>query len=61
MQVIQSQTEGAQIVKVIRTVHTYGKGTPDDPYRLTAKYWTKEGRLIAEHDINDDPMNPLLR
>lgn len=53
------QTESAEIVEVIRSVHQYGTGERDDPVRLESRYWTKEGKLIVGMDLNDDPMNPL--
>lgn len=61
MKVAQIQTERAQIVEVIRTVHVYGKGTGDDPTRVEAWYWTKTGDFLVKFDINDDPMSAVYQ
>lgn len=48
----------AEEVRVIRTVCRIGDGTPDDPMRMVASYWTLDGKLIAEMSVNDDPYSP---
>lgn len=53
--------ESAEVIEVIRTVHVYGNGTPEDPMRAEARYWTLEGDLLAKIDINEDPLSPLPR
>jgi hypothetical protein len=50
----------ARIVEMIRTVCTIGTGVDGDPVRTIACYWSKDGKLIAQININDDPY-ALLR
>lgn len=41
---------GAQLIEVIRVKISSGVGTPEDPARLVAQYWSKKGRLIFVED-----------
>ena len=45
---VMEGTIAASVIEVIRTVSVVGKGTPEDPVREIAQYWTNKGRLIAE-------------
>lgn len=38
----------AEVVKVIRTENTEGKGTEEDPVRTKVRYWTLKGEPIAQ-------------
>lgn len=49
----------AKVVEVIRCVSEMGTGKDGDPYRTIVFYWSKNGKLIASMDINDDPYSPL--
>lgn len=45
-----------QLVEVIYIVTRRGVGTAKDPKRMLLQYWSKDGRLLAEHDtLNDAP------
>ena len=41
---------GAQVVEVIKVIGSSGAGTPEDPVRRVAQYWSKKGRLICIED-----------
>ncbi|KKL64167.1 hypothetical protein LCGC14_2167770 [marine sediment metagenome] len=40
----------AEVIRVIHTNVTIGKGTPEDPIRLVQQYWSLEGILLAFWD-----------
>ena len=44
----------AELIEVIHTVATRGKGVHDDPIRNVNQYWSKDGELLAEKDIIRD-------
>lgn len=39
-----------ELIEVIHTTATRGKGTNENPVRLVHQYWDKEGNLLAEKD-----------
>lgn len=39
------------VIQVIRTVAMRGAGTPEDPFRNVTQFWTMDGLLIKETDI----------
>lgn len=39
-----------EIVEVIHTESTRGKGTEENPVRIVHQYWDKDGKLLAEND-----------
>ncbi len=41
----------AELIEVIHTVATRGKGVHGDPIRNVDQYWSKDGELLAEKDI----------
>lgn len=41
----------AELIEVIHTVATRGKGVHGDPIRNVDQYWSKDGKLLAEKDI----------
>lgn len=41
----------AKIIELIYTEASIGDGTQDSPYRLTPQLWTKDGKLVAEKDM----------
>ena len=43
-------TSSAEVIQVIRTTATIGKGNEEDPCRIVIQYWSLEGKLLAEHD-----------
>ncbi len=44
----------AELIEVIHTVATRGKGVHGDPIRNVDQYWSKDGKLLAEKDIIRD-------
>lgn len=40
----------AEIIRVIHTISSKGKGTADDMGRLVDQYWSFNGKLLAERD-----------
>lgn len=44
----------AELIEVIHTVATRGKGVHGDPIRNVDQYWSKDGELLAEKDIIRD-------
>lgn len=54
-----------KVVEMIRMERRIGNGTEEYPFRVVVGYWMKNGKLIAEYDINDDPYfepeKPLYR
>jgi Fe2+ transport system protein B len=54
-------TRMAKIIEVIETVSTRGNGV-DTVHRQVIQYWTKEGKLLAEHDpCANDNMDKLSK
>lgn len=45
--------EYAKIISIIETKSFKGAGTTNDPVRTVIKYWTLDGKLIAEKDTSD--------
>ena len=41
-----------EMVEVIRVIHAEGDGTKEDPVRLVAQYWEKNGKHIGKMDMN---------
>lgn len=39
-----------QVTEVIKVKVSSGAGTPEDPARLVAQYWSKKGRLMFVED-----------
>ena len=54
-----------KVVEVIRLETKAGNGTEEDPFHIIVQYWMKNGKMIAEYEINDDPyfepQQPLYR
>lgn len=40
----------AELIEVIHTTATRGKGTNESPVRIVHQYWDKKGNLLAEKD-----------
>lgn len=40
----------AELIEVIHTEATRGKGTEESPIRVVHQYWSKDGILLAEKD-----------
>ncbi len=43
-------TDSASVVPVIKTVSLVGRGTNEDPCRSVTRYWSVDGKLLAEND-----------
>lgn len=39
-----------QVIKVIEAEEPEGKGIESDPYRIVKRYYTLDGKLLAEND-----------
>ena len=39
------------VIQVIKTVAVRGSGTEEDPFRNITQFWTLDGSLIVEFDI----------
>jgi hypothetical protein len=40
----------AEVIQVIRTMESHGKGTHDNPHRFVLQYWSVGGTLLAVYD-----------
>ncbi len=40
----------AKLIEVIVTHSLRGSGKDEDPIRLVMEYWSKDGKLLCEHD-----------
>lgn len=45
--------ETAEVVRVIHTVKLCGSGVKEDPLRFLHRYWSMDGKLLAETDTLD--------
>ena len=43
--------DSARVVTVIETKEEVGHGTPEDPFRIIAKYWGLTGELLGTRVI----------
>lgn len=43
-------TDSARVTKVLETRALIGRGTEDDPHRFLYRYWSFDGKLLAESD-----------
>lgn len=43
--------DSARVVTVIETKEEVGHGTPEEPFRIVAKYWGLTGELLGERVI----------
>lgn len=48
-----------KVIQVIRTAHTEGAGTKEDPKRVVNSYWSLEGELLAVNDPAQSDQEPL--
>ena len=44
-------TDSAKVIQVIETTALRGSGTNEDPSRIVIQYWSLEGKLLAENDL----------
>lgn len=49
--IIPDAVTSVDVIQVIRTVAMRGAGTPNDPFRNITQFWTMDGFLIKETDI----------
>lgn len=54
-------TTKAKIMKVIVTESLVGHGTNKDPCRNVIRYWSLDGRLLAEYDSLITANDPFLQ
>ena len=47
------KVDKVNLQQVIRVEHVVGKGTTDSPVKKVVQFWTTNGVLIAEKDINE--------
>lgn len=47
----------AEVVQVIHVLATRGDGTDENPIRLVRQFWSLDGTLLAESDV--DSSEPL--
>lgn len=50
-EIIPDAVTSVDVIQVIRTVAMRGVGTPNDPFRNITQFWTMDGLLIKETDI----------
>ena len=43
-------TDSAKVIQVIQTTAPIGKGTEEDPNRITKQFWSLDGKLLASVD-----------
>lgn len=43
--------DSARVVTVIETKEEVGHGTPEDPFRIVAKYWSLDGKLLGTYPV----------
>lgn len=43
--------DSARVVTVIETQEEVGHGTPEDPFRIVAKYWGLNGELLGKRVV----------
>lgn len=43
--------DSARVVTVIETQEEVGNGTPEDPFRIVAKYWGLNGELLGKRVV----------
>lgn len=47
-------TQSASIIELIKTVTSEGDGTPENPFKLVTRYWTKEGNLLFKEGTQEN-------
>lgn len=52
--IIPDAVTSVDVIQVIRTVAMRGAGTPEDPFRNITQFWTMDGLLIKETDIQTE-------
>ena len=55
--IIPDAVTSVDVIQVIRTVAMRGAGTPNDPFRNITQFWTMDGTLIKETDIQMEATN----
>ena len=55
--IIPDAVTSVDVIQVIRTVAMRGAGTPNDPCRNITQFWTMDGALIKETDIQMEANN----
>ena len=55
--IIPDAVTSVDVIQVIRTVAMRGAGTPNDPFRNITQFWTMDGALIKETDIQMEANN----
>jgi hypothetical protein len=52
--IIPDAVTSVDVIQVIRTVAMRGAGTQEDPFRNITQFWTMDGLLIKETDIQTE-------
>lgn len=55
--IIPDAVTSVDVIQVIRTVAMRGAGTEKDPFRNITQFWTMDGLLIKETDIQMETNN----
>nr|DAO88966.1 MAG TPA: hypothetical protein [Caudoviricetes sp.] len=55
--IIPDAVTSVDVIQVIRTVAMRGAGTEEDPFRNITQFWTMDGLLIKETDIQMETNN----
>lgn len=55
--IIPDAVTSVDVIQVIRTVAMRGAGTKEDPFRNITQFWTMDGLLIKETDIQMETNN----
>ena len=58
--IIPDAVTSVDVIQVIRTVAMRGAGTPNDPFRNITQFWTMDGLLIKETDIQMEANKDII-
>ena len=58
--IIPDAVTSVDVIQVIRTVAMRGAGTPNDPFRNITQFWTMDGFLIKETDIQMEANKDII-
>ena len=59
-EIIPDAVTSVDVMQVIRTVAMRGAGTPEDPFRNITQFWTMDGFLIKETDIQMEENKDII-
>lgn len=58
---MRGRLDSAEVVKVIRTEHLQGEGTPESIARIVVTYWSLDGERLAVVDPYENEGTRTLR